>query len=125
MNTINAFGLYYYKAKVSSVYDGDSVTLDIDLGLNSWLKDQKVRLYGIDTPEIRGSERESGLISKARLVELVEGRDIVIETYKDKTGKYGRWLAIIWLFDDSKEEAEWININELLILEGLAEAYLK
>lgn len=125
MNTISAFGLYYYKAKVSSVYDGDSVTLDIDLGLNSWLKDQKVRLYGIDTPEIRGSERESGLISKARLVELVEGRDIVIETYKDKTGKYGRWLAIIWLFDDSKEEAEWININELLILEGLAEAYLK
>jgi len=125
MNTINAFGFYYYKAVVTDVYDGDSVTLDIDLGFNSWLKNQKVRLYGIDTPEIRGDERGDGLISKARLVELIGGKEVVIESFKDKAGKYGRWIVTILLFDDSSGEPDWININQLLLNEGLAEVYLK
>ena len=73
------FGLYFYKAVVRSVYDGDTVTLDIDLGLGVWLKKQKIRLYGINTPEIRGEERESGLISKHRLSDMILDKEIVIE----------------------------------------------
>ena len=49
--------LYTYKARCVSVYDGDSITLDIDLGFNHWMLNQKIRLLGIDTPEIRGPER--------------------------------------------------------------------
>lgn len=52
---------YFYKAVVRDVYDGDSCTVDIDLGFGIWMKGQKLRLMGIDTPELRGSEREEGL----------------------------------------------------------------
>lgn len=120
MNQNQFFSLYFYKAVVKSVYDGDTVTLDIDLGLGSWLKNQKIRLYGINTPEIRGEERESGLISKHRLSDMILGREIVIETHRDKTGKYGRWLATLWF---EKENEDWININKLLVSEGLATVY--
>lgn len=113
------FRFYEYKAFVTSVYDGDSITCDLDLGLNVWLKNQKIRLLGIDTPEIRGEERELGLISKARTQDLVLNKEVVIETHK--TGKYGRWLGVVWLFDGFG----WINVNDLLLREGLAEIYQK
>jgi len=112
------FGFYYYKAFVTKVYDGDTVTLDIDMGLNIFKKNQKVRLFGINTPEIRGEERTLGLISKKRLSEMILNKEIVIETHYDKAGKYGRWLATIWFFEE-----KWVNVNDLLISEGLAEVY--
>jgi len=107
--------LYTYKAKCTSVYDGDSVTLDIDLGFNHWMVRQKVRLFGIDTPEIRGPERPEGLNSAARLRGLIEGQDVIIVSHRDRAGKYGRWLATIYLDD--------ININKLLLEEGWAKLY--
>jgi len=116
----NAFDFYSYKAIVVSVYDGDSLTLDIDLGLGVWKKGQKIRLLGIDTPEMRGEEREEGLVSKARVVDLVLNKEVVVQT--EKTGKYGRWLGIIWFLSD---DGEWRNLNNLLVSEGLAEVYVK
>lgn len=112
--------LYNYKARVVGVYDGDSVTIDIDLGFNIWMRNQKVRLYGIDTPEIRGEERPEGLVAKDRLKELILDKDIIITSYKDRTGKYGRWLATIFL---KEEDGSWMNINQTLLAEGLAKVY--
>ena len=105
---------YCYKAKCVSVYDGDTVTLDISLGFDTTMK-HKVRLLGINTPEIRGKERLDGLISRDRLKELIDGKDIIIVTHKDKGGKYGRLLATIFL--------DGVDINQQLIDEGLAEVY--
>ena len=106
---------YYYKTRCISVYDGDSVTLDIDLGFNTWMLNQKIRLYGINTPEIRGPERAQGLVSAERLRSLIVGKELVMLSHQDKSGKYGRWLATIYI--------EGVNVNELLIQEGLAEVY--
>jgi len=36
--------LYYYRAEVQSVYDGDTCTLNIDLGLGTWAHHEKIRL---------------------------------------------------------------------------------
>jgi micrococcal nuclease len=119
-DTKKTFTLYNYRASVVGVYDGDSVTLDIDLGLGIWSKGQKCRLLGIDTPEIRGEERIEGLKSKQRLCELILGKQVAVETYRDRTGKYGRWLVTIWDLDD---ELGWVNINELLLSEGYAKIY--
>ena len=119
-HTKKTFTLYNYRASVVGVYDGDSVTLDIDLGLGIWSKGQKCRLMGIDTPEIRGEERIEGLKSKQRLCELILGKQVAVETARDKTGKYGRWLVTIWNLDD---ELGWVNINELLLSEGYAKIY--
>ena len=107
--------LYTYKARCVSVYDGDSITLDIDLGFNHWMLNQKIRLFGINTPEIRGSERLSGLIARDRLRELVEGKEIILVSHMDRAGKYGRWLATIYIDN--------ININKLLLEEGWAKIY--
>lgn len=112
---------YIYNAKCTRVYDGDSVTVDIDLGMGVWLKNQKTRLFGIDTPEIKGDEREAGLQATYRLRYLVQGYDIVIETHKDRTGKYGRWLVTLWV--DTAGDGELTNVNELLVEEGLAAKY--
>ena len=116
------FSLYNYRAQVVGVFDGDSVTLDIDLGLGIWSKGQKCRLAGIDTPELRGEERPDGLKAKLRLAELILGKQVAVSTERDRTGKYGRWLVTIW---DLSDTGEWININNLLVSEGYAEIYDK
>ena len=111
---------YTYRAKVASIYDGDSVRFDIDLGFGVWLHRQSVRLYGIDTPEIRGEEREEGLKSKHFVMDrLQDDTEVILQTFKDKSGKYGRWLAIVWY----KEDDKWVDLNRELIDEGFAEEY--
>jgi len=105
---------YCYKATCISVYDGDTVTLDISLGFGVTMR-EKIRLLGINTPEVRGKERELGLISRDRLRELIDGKDVIIVTHKDKGGKYGRLLATIYL--------DGVNINQQLVDEGFAKAY--
>jgi micrococcal nuclease len=117
------FNFYFYKAKVTNVYDGDTITVDIDLGFNVILRNQKIRLFGINTPEIRGLERESGLISKKWLKEKVLGKEIVLESIKDKTGKYGRILGILHLNDETIGHNVFLNINEEIINLGLGKIY--
>ena len=80
-----------------------------------WMRNQKIRLNGIDTPEIRGEERKAGLVASSRLRLLIEGKDVVMVSHKDKTGKYGRWLATVYL--------DGVNVNQLLVDEGLADVY--
>jgi micrococcal nuclease len=109
--------LYHYKALVTEVYDGDTCTVDIDLGMNSWIRNEKLRLYRINAPELRGPERPEGLISRDFLRDKILGKEVLIETVKDKRGKYGRFLAEIWLKDESDN---WININDLLVENGHA-----
>ena len=107
--------LYWYNAYVTKVYDGDTITVDIDLGFSTIVKGMKLRLADIDTPELRGDEREQGLISRDWLREKVLDKWISVKTVRDKTGKYGRYLAYIYLDDE--------NLNETMLNEGLAEKY--
>jgi len=132
---------YVYRANITldRVYDGDTVRADIDLGLYVWVKNQTLRLYGIDTPEIRGEERPEGLTAKeallgylkeyGKIVDAVEGEDgeldavvvgVVIRTHKDRKGKYGRWLCEIV---GRNKEGNPVNINELLVENGFAEKF--
>ena len=104
--------MYRYRAKTRSVYDADTIRVDIDLGFGVWLHNQSVRLFGINAPEVRGAERPEGLVSRDRLRERLTDQDVTIETFKDRKGKYGRWLAVVWLGDE--------NMNEWLVSEGLA-----
>lgn len=105
---------FTYKARVVSVYDGDTITLDIDVGFGIWMHKQKFRLYGIDTPEVRGPERADGLRVRDWLREYLEGKAITVRTHKARQkGKYGRWLAEIF--------ADGENINETLVAKGMAE----
>jgi len=109
--------LYHYKAVVSSVYDGDTCTVDIDLGLGAWIRGEKIRLHRINAPEVRGSQREAGLRSRDFLRGLIDGKEIFIQTFKDRKGKYGRYIGDIWL---KGEGDTWVNVNDLLVENGHA-----
>lgn len=109
--------LYYYRAEIVSVYDGDTCTVDIDLGLGVWMRGEKLRLLRINAPEMRGDEKVAGKASRDFLRERILGKEVFIQTKKDKRGKYGRYLGEIWL-----EEATggWANINDALVDAGHA-----
>lgn len=111
--------LYWYKAVVVRKYDGDTWYLDIDLGFGVWLRKQSVRLYGIDTPELRGEERPEGLAVLDVVNEWCpSGTEVMLNSYKDRSGKYGRWLGMIW------PEGWDQSVNQKLLDEGLATEYL-
>ena len=109
--------MYEYRAYVRKVYDGDTITVDIDLGFGVVLKNQKLRLTGINTPEVRGKQRQEGLKVRDLVRSRIANKWVVIKTEKDKRGKYGRWLATV--FEPSVEE----SVNKWLLNEGHAVEY--
>jgi micrococcal nuclease len=118
MSLLNNY-LYHYRAHVTKVYDGDTVTADIDLGFGVILKKQKIRLSGIDTPEVRGESREEGIKVRDAVRKMILDKDITLKTIKDKSGKYGRWLGEIYLDDRTA------SLNQILLSEGMAVEYMK
>lgn len=116
--------MYEYRVKdILSVYDGDTVTLRVDLGFGIDYT-IKVRLLGIDTPEIRGEDRPEGIVARDwlrnRLTTAVDaGYTITVKTVKDRTGKYGRYLGDLCIGDDR------MSVNEELVSLGLAVEYMK
>jgi len=105
--------LYTYMAHITSVYDGDTVTANIDLGMGVWKNKEKLRLSRINAPEVRGDSREQGAISRDWLRKRILDKQVLIRTIHDKKGKYGRYIAEIW-HDD-------VNINDLIVTSGMAE----
>ena len=103
--------LFHYTAQVQSVYDGDTCRVDIDLGLGIWIRNEKLRLSRINAPEMTGPEKARGVVSRDFLRELIDGQEIIIETVKDRRGKYGRYLAEIWI----EQAGVWVNVNDALV----------
>ena len=85
--------MYEYRAFVRKVYDGDTITVDIDLGFDVVLKGQKIRLTKINAPEVRGKQRPEGLKSRDALRQKIGSKWVKIKTQKDKKGKYGLLLG--------------------------------
>ena len=104
---------FIYRAKVVRVIDGDTIIVDFDLGLNSWRLDERLRLNRINAPEIRGRQKLLGKRSMDWLVDKIEREFVVIETIKDKRGKFGRYLAEVWIGG--------VNVNDEMVELGLAE----
>ena len=109
--------MYEYRAFVRKVYDGDTITVDIDLGFDVILKNQKIRLSKINTPEVRGKSREEGIKVRNIVRKRISNKWVIIKTTKDKKGKYGRWLGTI--YEPGVEE----SLNEWLLNEGHAVKY--
>ena len=86
--------MYEYKVRIVKVVDGDTVDVDIDLGFDVWLNNQRIRLYGIDTPESRTRDLEEKKYGKAATAYLIEKLQIgtpVLRSYG--SGKFGRILG--------------------------------
>ncbi len=107
----------YHIKEIVKNYDGDTVTVVIDLGFHITRK-ETIRLLGIDTEELRGGTDETktrGKAAKARLAELLAMGNVYIVTEQDDTGKYGRLLG--WLYTELSD-GKIINVNNTLVAEG-------
>ena len=111
--------MFEYNCKIVKVVDGDTADVDIDLGFGVWLKKQRIRFYGIDTPESRTrdlEEKKYGLMAKEMvLAHLPIGSTQILRTHKDGVGKYGRILGSFVVGDTT--------LNQMLIDTHNAVAY--
>lgn len=122
-----------YSAKILDIYDADTITVCIFLEGFNYVR-INVRLYGIDTPELRGDEKAEGIKARNYLIKLLTDITIDNDTYtrndirelinKDTCmvdvlfgdfDKYGRPLGTIY--------KDGIDINQLLIKDGYAKEY--
>lgn len=130
--------MYQYQAVIRKVIDGDTYEIDIDLGISIWVRGERVRLYGVDTPEVYGVKVgspewiEGNKASEFVKSVLHEGDKIVVETIKDQKGKYGRYLGVVYAkFDPEviaglssiRSNGEYFCMNDVLISKGLAKIY--
>lgn len=103
--------MYQYRAVIRSIHDGDTITVDIDLGFGVQLHDQKIRLYGINAPELSTAE---GVAAREALVALAgDSTAVVLETQKAEGDreKYGRWLATV----TAKIYGKDFNVNQWMV----------
>lgn len=114
---------YVYEAKVLSVHDGDTISVEIDLGFQLKFTD-KIRFYGINAPELKIKDENNksvinpkGMVTLGVVNDFLKAGDvIIIETVKDKKEKYGRYLANIYVLKNNEQ----IFLNQYLLDKGLA-----
>ena len=115
--------MYEYKVNILKVVDGDTVDVDIDLGFGCWLRNERVRIVGIDTPESRTSDRIEkvfGEAAKQRLTSLLSSEATLISQIskmgENMKGKFGRILGDFKTINDQ-------IVSTTLLEEGHAVAY--
>ena len=109
--------MYEYSCKIDRVVDGDTVDVDIDLGFGVWLQKQRIRLYGVDTPESRTRDAEEkifGNLAKNFVKErLPVGSKQKLRTKLDGKGKFGRILGEFVIYDGKTHRET--TLNQMLI----------
>ena len=118
--------MHTYKCEILRVVDGDTVDVDIDLGFGVWMRKERVRIHGIDTPESRTrdlEEKKYGLAAKEFVKSYLKaGSNQTLQTEKDKTGKFGRILGKFLVYD-GKTDSE-MHLGKIMIREHHAVPYL-
>lgn len=106
---------YTYRAEVARVIDADTIDVNIDVGFKTYLF-KRLRFLGINAWEVRGEEREDGLVAKARLESLIKTsrNQVFVQTVMDGKGKYGRVLAWVWIETVTGPQC----VNAILLEEG-------
>ena len=110
--------MFEYNIVITKIYDGDTITADVDLGFHTWIHNQKFRLINIDTEEIRNKDKilkEKAYEARNYLRSLCDGKSCRIKCHGK--GKYGRWLGELFV------EGIEGSVNEHLIQEGYAKRY--
>ena len=115
--------MFEYNFKLVKVVDGDTIDVDIDLGFGVWLRNQRIRMMGIDTPESRTrdlEEKKFGLLAKDKLQTLLANGK-VLKTFKDGKGKFGRILADVIVYHSAEDR--WCGATEIMIAQGYGVKY--
>lgn len=106
------------RAFCTKVIDGDTYDLLLEARPTHYLSVERVRLAGVDTPEMFGVNAEpAGRVAKARVEELILGRPILV-TVTEGRDKYGRLLVDVTFFEDKP-----LSLGDVLIEEGLGKPF--
>ena len=125
---------FWYNCIIQRKVDGDTVDVDIDLGFGIWLRKERVRIAGIDTPEKRTRdkvEKVFGLAATAKAHELIpEGSQCIVRTRRDRAGKYGRTMGDFVLENNRLYTEIMVETHHAVPYEGqskddIKEAHLK
>ena len=115
--------MFEYKCDIVRVVDGDTVDVDIDLGFGIWVRNERVRLYGVDTPESRTRDLREKFYGKYATEYLIAklGDSCILRTKKDRAGKFGRVLGEFVVYDGHSDS--WKNVNEMMVRDFIAVPY--
>ena len=125
---------FWYNCIIQRIVDGDTVDVDIDLGFGIWLRKERVRIAGIDTPEKRTRDKVEkifGLAATAKAHELIpEGSQCIVRTRRDRAGKYGRTMGDFVLENNRLYTEIMVETHHAVPYEGqskddIKEAHLK
>lgn len=105
--------LYHYIAKLIRVIDGDTVVVNLDLGVHTWRK-MTLRLARINCLELTGETREKALEVKSFVVSVLPEEFIV---HSKKLDSFGRAIAEVFF---QNENGNWVNLNDFLVEMELA-----
>ncbi len=119
--------MYTYNTKLVRVIDGDTIVFNIDMGFKTWVNDEHVRLARINAPEPRTLdlvEKARGIAATIFVEEQLKncldgGGSVVLKTFKDH-GKFGRYIADVYLNYNGDDTTEQVLLNDLLVTEGHA-----
>jgi micrococcal nuclease len=127
---------YQYAAEAVRVVDGDTIDVILDFGFSLKQK-MRLRLSGIDTPELNSKDEEErakaqlakAFVKKAVFIDgaaesedgLYHSRELIVKTIKTRSGKerqtFGRYVAEVYIKDDN---GFWYQLNEMLVHKKLA-----
>lgn len=111
----------HFRVDVNKVIDGDTLDVSFYLGLGIWLNNQRIRLRGINAPEMKGEQRPMGIKVRDYLVNALQQAEVIVAKTDEKSkGKYGRFLVILF----AKTAGKWVNVNQELIRQGAASEYM-
>ena len=117
--------MYEYNCRIVKVVDGDTIDVDIELGFDILLSNQRIRLKGVDTPESRTrdlEEKKFGLLAKEVVKSYCPvGQTVTLRTIKDERGKFGRILGEFMVYDSKTDSVR--SLNSILVDESYAVAY--
>ena len=102
------------------VYDGDTITVALDLGFGHWFRTQ-LRLAGIDAPEVRGAEKLQAEVSRDYLRRRLLGKWCIVHCGRHEFEKYGRVLGRVFISEGGK----WIDLSVEMVTAGMARPYLE
>lgn len=107
---------YWYSALITDVIDGDTVIATIDVGFRISINERRIRLAGINAPELKQPTLDEGKRSRLWLIGAILAKRVTIRTMKDHDDKYGRLLGEIWFGTTC--------INRRMVELGLATPYM-
>ncbi len=98
---------WVYEGIVTKVYDADTITVDLDMGMRVWQKGVSVRLAGVNAPELSTLEGKAARDAVLKVMPL--GTRVQIQSHRFE--KYGRLLGIILRLDGGVSLNYWLVEN--------------